>query len=490
MVFIIGAGVSGLSAGIYLRLSGVEVTIADSHTVAGGNLTGWDREGYHIDNCVHWLTGTSEKSEYYEIWQTLGALRNGIYTPESLYTVIHGGERLSLFSDIKRLKEEMLSLSPEDKEKIEELISDVEKIKGFEGLRESGRHTLPIKTLYKYYRMTAGELGAKFKSPLIRKFISSFLTEDFGSLALLFVFAHFTSGNGSLPVGGSRAMAENIKERFLSLGGRLLLGTRVEKINIEKGRAVSVCLEGGEEIEADYVISAAEPKMVFEKLIGRRMPRALERRYRNKRLFLFSSYHAAYVAHCEEIPFKGDLVITVTKKNRARLKSKYIVLREFSHEKGYAPNGETVIEATVFTSLRESRGFIEAYENDREKYRENKKRLSEILDEEIKTALPSLEGRLRLIDFWTPATYKRYTGAEYGSYMSFAFSSRFIPTPLSQTVRGVSNLFLATQWTTVPGGLPSAAKSGKISAEKIIERERRKARGEAAPSISLPQGEG
>jgi phytoene dehydrogenase-like protein len=282
-------------------------------------------------------------------------------------------------------------------------------------------------------------------------------------------------------------MAENMKERFLSLGGRLLLGTRVEKINIKGGRAVSVRLEGGEEIEVDYVISAAEPKGVFENLIGRRMPRALEGRYNNKRLFLFSSYHAAYAVKGDKIPFRGDLIIEVSRKNRGILKSKYIVLREFSHERGFAPEGDGVIQATVFTSLSHSRRFIEDYEGDREKYREYKKRLAEALGEEIKMALPTLEGRIRLIDFWTPATYKRYTGAEYGSYMCFAFSSRFIPTPLPVRVRGVSNLFLATQWTSVPGGLPTAAKSGKLSAERIVEMEKRKTRGKAK-LISTPAG--
>ena len=78
---------------------------------------------------------------------------------------------------------------------------------------------------------------------------------------------------------------------------------------------------------------------------------------------------------------------------------------------------------------------------------------------------PELSGKLRLLDVWTPATYKRYTGAEMGSYMSFAFSSGIVPTFLSGRVRGVKNLFLATQWQQAPGGLPIAAKAGRAAAE-------------------------
>ena len=58
-IVIIGGGVAGLTAGICARLNGYDAVIFEKHRIAGGNLTGWDRGGFHIDNCVHWLTGTN-----------------------------------------------------------------------------------------------------------------------------------------------------------------------------------------------------------------------------------------------------------------------------------------------------------------------------------------------------------------------------------------------------------------------------------------------
>ena len=52
-IIIVGGGVSGLSAGIYAQLNGHTAVICEKHTKAGGNLTGWQREGYKIDNCIH-----------------------------------------------------------------------------------------------------------------------------------------------------------------------------------------------------------------------------------------------------------------------------------------------------------------------------------------------------------------------------------------------------------------------------------------------------
>jgi len=42
----VGAGIAGLSAGIYARQSGFDVTILEMHTIPGGNSTSWKRGGY------------------------------------------------------------------------------------------------------------------------------------------------------------------------------------------------------------------------------------------------------------------------------------------------------------------------------------------------------------------------------------------------------------------------------------------------------------
>lgn len=45
-VIIVGAGISGLTAGIYACQSGFDVTIYESHTIPGGACTSWRRNGY------------------------------------------------------------------------------------------------------------------------------------------------------------------------------------------------------------------------------------------------------------------------------------------------------------------------------------------------------------------------------------------------------------------------------------------------------------
>jgi phytoene dehydrogenase-like protein len=82
-----------------------------------------------------------------------------------------------------------------------------------------------------------------------------------------------------------------------------------------------------------------------------------------------------------------------------------------------------------------------------------------------------MKGRLEVIDVWTPATYKRYTGADIGSYMSFILPKKRLPIPKPPRIKGLANVYFASQWQMSPGGLPIAAARGKAAASAIIKRE-------------------
>ena len=70
-VLIIGGGIAGISAGCYLQLSGFETEILEAHSISGGLLTGWSRNGYHIDGCIHGFLGSYPKHPYYHLWNEL-----------------------------------------------------------------------------------------------------------------------------------------------------------------------------------------------------------------------------------------------------------------------------------------------------------------------------------------------------------------------------------------------------------------------------------
>lgn len=123
-VVIIGGGISGLTAAVYGAKAGLDVTLFEQHTIPGGECTGWDRDGYHIDNCIHWMMGTTPGSQLYDLWKTVGALEeeSPILRFPAMYTSELGEQRLTLWQDVDRTEREMIALSPEDKKEIRRLL--------------------------------------------------------------------------------------------------------------------------------------------------------------------------------------------------------------------------------------------------------------------------------------------------------------------------------------------------------------------------------
>lgn len=478
-IAIVGGGVSGLSAGIYAQLSGHTATICERHYVAGGNLTGWQRGEYHIDNCIHWLTGTNPATEGYRIWETLGALGDvEVYQPPSLYTCEENGTSICLNADLVQTKNDMIRISPDDKKEILSLIKAVETVQGMSGIAgksHNERHSkaqiaISMPNLMKYYNLSAKDLAQRFKSPLLRQFICSFLGDEFSSLALVAIWAHFCGENGGLPKGGSLAMANRMTDRFKSLGGELLLKTEVVGIEREKNKTVAINLSNGERIAADYVILTADPAIMFNKILGIPIPKQLKKLYEDPQLHRFSSYQCAFTCDCEALGFSGDLMIEIPPKYRSLLHNEAFALREFSHEKGFAPEGKQILQTLCFCDENISREFINMRSNKNE-YNAEKQELAATLKGLIEAKLPHLKDKLTCIDVWTPATYQRYIDSEIGSFMSFALPKGRLPIRQSNRIKGLDNVILATQWQQMPGGLPIAADGGKKAIETVNEHE-------------------
>ena len=478
-ILIIGGGVAGLSAGIYAQKLGHQAIICEKHFVAGGNLCGWDRGEYHIDNCIHWLTGTNPLTKTYQIWKELGALGDiDVFQGESLFTGEYEGKRISLWRDLEKMKREMLAVSPEDEKEILSFIRAVEVFQGFYGIAGENhnekisffRAVAGIPLLLKYYRLTTGELSERFSNPALRFFFKAFWGNDFSALALIMVCAHFCGDNGGIPVGSSCAMAERMTAHFQALGGELLLKKEAIEICCENGKATSVSFADGTSLEADYIILSADPASVFGKILEKPMPKQLKRFYENSRFQRFSSYQCAFSCSLADLPFGGDIIFEIPQEHRELLGAEQLIVREFSHEKTFSPENKNILQTMTFIFEDEAMKFIQLRETDGRAYRKKKKEMGELLLKLIEDQFPEMKGTLQYVDMWTPATYRRFTGSDMGSFLGFALPSKYLPLRASNRVEGLSNVILATQWQQAPGGLPIAAETGKIAAYTIHKK--------------------
>lgn len=486
-VVIIGGGIAGLTAGIYAQMAGLEAHIYEKNAVAGGECMGWNRKGHHIDNCIHWLTGTKKGTSLRKVWEDVGALSPDTEFAESdkFYTTQAGDKSVTLWKDLDRTEKELLALAPEDADEIKKLIKyikytfccempvdkpmDMMNIIDYMRLGKS-MGDMP-KVMKEYGKINIGEMADKFKNPLLKKLFTDYMPKEYTAYSFLVSYATMACGNGELPKGGSLAMVNRMIDKFKSLGGKLYLSAPVEKVLIEGNRATGVKLAGGETVTADYVISAADTYEMFDKLIGRQyMSKPWQNCYGNMKDYpLFSGFQTAFSVDSDCYSEKGTLLfdcepITVGKSYAERMS-----VKSFGYEPSFAPEGKMVLQSN-FAQTDED--FFWWKSLSKEQYAEQKASLAKETERRIIARFPDLAGHIELIDCWTPLTYERYCNAYHGAYMSFIMKKDVKPFSVKGTVKGLKNVFIASQWIMAPGGLPVVAAAGKFAVQRIMKIEK------------------
>lgn len=252
-IVIVGGGIAGLSAGIYGKLAGYDVDIYEKNPVAGGQCMGWNRKGCHIDNCIHWLTGTKKGTALRKVWETVGALdeHTEFADCDSFYTSIKGDSQVTLWKDLERTKSELLKLSPEDAVEIEKFIEHVKYAAECEIPAEKPMDAMGImdyihmgvsmanmpKVMKEYGSIDLEELSKRFKHPALKQLFTDYLPKEYVASSFLVSYASITSGNGEIPMGGSLAMVNRMVNRFLRLGGNLHYNAPVVRILIENKKS-------------------------------------------------------------------------------------------------------------------------------------------------------------------------------------------------------------------------------------------------------------
>ena len=466
-VIIIGGGISGLSAGIYCRKNGIDCTIIEKNSFCGGNLTGWTRNGCYIDNCFHWLVGTAPCTSLYGIWKEIGLIKNHseLYQASVFYESELGGEHIafSRYPELTRLN--MSLLSPKDTVEIDRFIDGVEAAADFMCHKNISPNLLSA--YGRYRRITLAQLGEKFVHPLLKIAFSDYIPGNFSAIALVWAYGAFACGNAMIPLGGSRNAALRVENRFKELGGTIRYSTEAKKIVTNGNSALGVITAHNEFIRADAVICCTDPSVTFGKLLpAERMPRPFAALYNNQeRAPRFSSFQAAFVCNSQKLPRFGTKVVPF--KDDELKRAGRMVIREYSYEPNFSPETQTVLQTMIFLNTEECEEWITLAQKNAEYTARKENHVNNIIST-LKSVFPTLDHNdISYLDSWTPASYKRYFSSDHGEYMAFSLTPK---TPLKRypcELRGLNNVFMATQWQCSPGGLPNAARSGKQVATKL-----------------------
>ena len=477
-VVIIGAGISGLSAGCYARMNGYDAEIHEAHSLPGGLCTAWRRGDYVIDGCISWLLGSGPGNRYYDVYEELGAVQGRPMYDFDVFASIVGrdGQTLHLCTDLDRLEAHLNELSPQDSRaahrlcaltrrladfswplgKAPELMSRLDRLRIMPGPRH-------LKDFASTGSLTMEDLGNWFSDPFLRAaFTNVFGDPSMPALALIMTLGPMSKQVAGFPLGGSLELARAVEQRFIALGGKVHYRSRVEKVLEHAGQAVGVRLSGGEEVAADYVISASDLRAsLYFLLDGSRIDPV------HRELLETGSLYSPVVLVnfgvdmdlASDTSCLGTAFELAEPLEIAGRRLPYFNFKNFCYDPSSAPPAKSVVTSVLPTDWP----YWEALAADRTAYAREKEKIAGLCRQEIERHLPGFGTKIEMTDVATPATFVRYTGTWKGTFMTWKLSNDFrrkhpyIP----KTVPGLSGFYLASMWTNPPGGVPGAATVGR-----------------------------
>eukprot|EP00238_Polyblepharides_amylifera_P011578 CAMPEP_0196581954 /NCGR_PEP_ID=MMETSP1081-20130531/36644_1 /TAXON_ID=36882 /ORGANISM="Pyramimonas amylifera, Strain CCMP720" /LENGTH=517 /DNA_ID=CAMNT_0041902375 /DNA_START=202 /DNA_END=1755 /DNA_ORIENTATION=+ len=497
-VVVIGGGIGGLCAGALLAMYGKNVTVVESHTIPGGAAHSWKRDGYTFESGPSLYSGMSDRPSINPVGQVLHALDEDLecvyYNTWMMHLPVIGTVITEVGSDqfLQVLEEHVGRDAVDEWVAIKELMKPIaaaSTVLPAAAVRSDpavlltlGRYIpnlvkVPISDTLQLMKPFSEIIAGKIKHPFILSWMdllcfllsgapaSGTLTAEIG-----FMFDDWYRPNSKLefPIGGSQAIVNALVRGLTKNGGKLRLGSHVEEVLVEGGRAVGVSLRGGAQILAsDAVISTATVWDTMRLLPEGSVPEEWKKKTLDTKdcasfMHLHLGIDAAGLPDDLEIHHivVDDWSIGVDAPQNVVLVSIASVL-----DPSLAPKGKHVIHA--YTPGSEPYDIWERLDRNSQEYKDLKEKRSQVLWRAVEKAIPDVRQRVEIEMVGTPLTQARFLRRHRGTYGGTGWvgtGEDFIPSPQTP----LDGLFLVGD-TNFPGpGVPAVAAGGTIAAHNLV----------------------
>lgn len=426
---IIGAGMSGLAAGIRLAYFGQRVCIVERHYAYGGLNSYYKLGGREFDVGLHAMTNFAgperRKAPLNRLLRQLRFSREEFdLRPQRFSEVRFPGAALRFSNDFELLATQVAQAFPGDAENFRRLAKVVEEY-------DDASLDAP-------YRAARPILCDHLRDPMLIEmlmcpiqFYGSAEEHDMDFTQFVTMFKALFLEGFARPVDGVRTIIKALVKKFRGSGGELRMQCGVRNLDVKNGRVEGVELEGGETLTADVVLSSAgfvetmglcgdavphpggeeTGRMTFVESIA-----VLDRRPRdfgNEAAIIFFNDHEKfdYSAPTEAVDYRSGIVCCP------------------NNYEGHDVLPEGIARLTWMAN------FDRWNELDEQDYAGAKLACRGKMLEHLERFLPGVSPHVVFTDMFTPTTIRRYTGHVQGAVYGSPRKRRDGRTP-------VSNLFL------------------------------------------------
>lgn len=461
-MIVIGGGLAGLATGCYARMNGYKTRIFELHTAPGGLCTAWQRKGYIIDGCIHFLIGCLPGSPFYTVCQELGVMKNNsfkIIKDFNSFLDEKTGQRFRVTADLERLAGDMKNIAPGDAEIIDEFIAACNAMRGiFAG------PTPELMELFKKYNMSVADFAGRIKSPPLRWYLTNMLIAEMPVNTMFIIFGLLAEGQLGIVEGGSLNFSWAIAERYQELGGELICGAQVEEILTENDNAVGVRLVDGTERRSDIIVSAADGySTIFQMLGGKYVDESIKDRY--NQWSLFTPIHLVSFGVAREFPDEPPETMILLKEpiNTGCKEVDELRLRIFNQDPSLAPKGRTVVQVALYTDF----DYWTDLQEDRVLYEARKAQLANDVLCRLEAIYPGISSLVEMTDVATPYTFWRYTRNHRGSWEGWLPKPETVMVNIPGTLPGLGNFYMTGQWAMSAAAIPQVLTSGRSLVQSL-----------------------
>lgn len=414
---VIGAGMSGLAAGIRLAMFDKKVVILEKHSIPGGLNSYYQRKNFdkggirQFDVGLHALTNFIKKGEKGKPFSKLLKQLRLSYDdfklcPQSYSKILFPDYSLSFSNDFELLQNEVMEKFPQEKDNFMKLVTRVRDFNeldltiGYSSSREVLREIIQDEVLIEMILCPLLIYGSAWEDDM-----------DFAQFVIMFKSLYFEGF--SRPEGGVRTIITLLMEKLKSVGGEIRFKTAVSEIITKDGKALGVKI-GDEELHAPVILSSIglpETAKITHALRAKMNPPV------GAMTFLESIFVLD-----KKIPLeKNDSTIIFYNDSS---KYSYRPAQNFFDPSSavicfpdnYEPlvrGGEGVVRITYMAN------YSQWKELPRPQYEEKKEEVGESALALLKKVIPNFDEKVLFKDVFSPTTIERYTwhldGTVYGS---------------------------------------------------------------------------